>query len=134
MWFTLVIVQMIVRPTTRFICWSGSPPAVRASGGRDGKQQLLAEHCVFCCRVCIHSKLANGDVSLVAACCYIFVVNLVGAAVRSQPGQRPAEDPTSPHAVRAWKFVFGALYSHGPELCEVGAAIHHLALQTTRQK
>lgn len=67
------------------------------------------------------SKLANGDVSLVAACCCIFVVNPVGAAARSQSGQRPAEDPTSPHTV--WKFrpMFGALHSRGPELCEVGA-------------
>lgn len=65
-----------------------------------------------------------------------FVENLVGAAVRSQSGQRPTEEWKYSHTVCAWKFgpVFGALHSHRPEQWEVGATVHHLVLETTGRK
>lgn len=94
----------------------------------------LSQHCVFRCgaRTCT----ANWQTEMSHMLHFIFLENLVGAAVRSQSGRRPTEGWTSSRTGRARKFrpLFGALCSHGPELWEVAATAHNLVVQTTGQK
>lgn len=117
------------------------PPAVRNKqedgiGNSGSRSQHVRDYLNIVYSTAERACTANWQTETSHLLHFIFLDNLVGAAVRSQSGRRPTEGWTSSHAGRARKFrpLFRALYSHGPELWEVAATAHNLVVQTTGQK